>query len=81
MFGVTRSESSNNEISKEEVLGLASALEQTSEHPIAVGIINKVKELKITIPKSDKFNAITGQGVEAEVEGKSVKVVIQLFKR
>ena len=75
VFGVTRYESSNNEISKEEVLRLASALEQTSEHPIAVGIINKVKELKITIPKSEKFNAITGQGVEAEVEGKSVKVV------
>jgi len=75
VFGVTRYESSNNEISKEEVLRLASALEQTSEHPIAVGIINKVKELKITIPKSEKFNAITGQGVEATVEGKSVKVV------
>jgi len=75
VFGVTRYESSNNEISKEEVLRLAGALEQTSEHPIAVGIINKVKELKITIPKSEKFNAITGQGVEAEVEGKSVKVV------
>ncbi|MDP4284655.1 MAG: copper-translocating P-type ATPase [Bacteroidota bacterium] len=75
VFGVNRYESSSNEISKEEVLRLASALEQTSEHPIAVGIINKVKELKITIPKSEKFNAITGQGVEAEVEGKSVKVV------
>jgi len=75
VFGVNRYDSSNNEISKEEVLRLASALEQTSEHPIAVGIINKVKELKITIPKSEKFNAITGQGVEAEVEGKSVKVV------
>jgi len=75
VFGVNRYESSNNEISKEEVLRLASALEQTSEHPIAVGIINKIKELKMTIPKSEKFNAITGQGVEAEVEGKSVKVV------
>ncbi len=75
VFGVNRYDSSNNEISKEEVLRLASALEQTSEHPIAVGIINKIKELKITIPKSEKFNAITGQGVEAEVEGKSVKVV------
>ena len=50
-------------------------MEQTSEHPIAVGIINKVKELKVSVPKSEKFNAITGQGVEAEVEGKSVKVV------
>jgi P-type Cu2+ transporter len=75
VFGVTRYESTGNGIPKEEVLRLASALEQTSEHPIAVGVINKVKELKIAVPKAEKFNAITGKGVEAMVEGKSVKVV------
>jgi Cu2+-exporting ATPase len=75
VFGVTRFESVDNGISKNELLRLASALEQTSEHPIAVGIINKVKELNITIPKAEKFNAITGKGVEATVEGKQVKVV------
>ncbi len=74
IFGVTRFET-NGEISKEELLRLASALEQTSEHPIAVGIVNKVKELNIAIPKAEKFNAITGKGVEAVVEGRSVKVV------
>ncbi|MBE2219520.1 MAG: copper-translocating P-type ATPase [Ignavibacteria bacterium] len=74
VFGVTRFESTS-EISGEEMMRLASALEQTSEHPIAVGIINKVKELNISIPKAEKFNAITGKGVEADVEGKSVKVV------
>ena len=74
IFGVTRFET-NGEMPKEELLRLASALEQTSEHPIAVGIINKVKELKITIPTAEKFNAITGKGVEAVVEGRAVKVV------
>ena len=54
---------------------LASALEQSSEHPIAVGIVNKSKELKISIPKAEHFNAITGKGVEANVEGLDVKVV------
>ena len=75
VFGVTRFETVEPSISKDELLRLASSLEQTSEHPIAVGIINKVKELTITIPKAEKFNAITGKGVEAMVEGKSVKVV------
>ncbi|MCB9054355.1 MAG: cadmium-translocating P-type ATPase [Chitinophagales bacterium] len=75
VFGVTRFESNDTSISKEELLRLASALEQTSEHPIAVGIMNKVKELKIEIPKAEKFNAITGKGVEATVDGKQVKVV------
>lgn len=75
VFGVTRYENIDNNFSKEEVLRLASALEQTSEHPIAVGVMNKIKELKIDIPKVEKFNAITGKGVEGMVEGKSVKVV------
>jgi Cu2+-exporting ATPase len=75
VFGVTRFETVETSISKDELLRLASALEQTSEHPIAVGIINKVKELNITIPKAEAFNAITGKGVEAIVDGKQVKVV------
>lgn len=74
-FGVTRVKSVNQEYSTEEILRLSSALEQSSEHPIAVGIIKKVKEDNITIPKPENFNAITGKGVEADVEGKQVKVV------
>lgn len=74
-FGVTRVESVNENYDKNELLRLSSALEQSSEHPIAVGIIKKVKEENIAIPQPENFHAITGKGVEAEVEGKSVKVV------
>jgi len=74
-FGITRYDSRSDNYSKEEILRLASALEQNSEHPIAVGIIHKVNELELTIPKVENFNAITGKGVEAEVENKAVKVV------
>jgi Cu2+-exporting ATPase len=74
-FGVTRIESVDKNYNSDEVLRLSSALEQSSEHPIAVGIIKKVKENNIVIPKLEKFTAITGKGVEAIVEGKDVKVV------
>ncbi len=74
-FGVTRIESVQGDFSENEILRLSSALEQSSEHPIAVGIIKKAKEQEITIPKPENFNAITGKGVEASVEGKGVKVV------
>lgn len=74
-FGVTRIETVDKNYTTEEVLRLASALEQSSEHPIAVGIIKKVKEDKMAIPKPENFHAITGKGVEASVEGKEVKVV------
>lgn len=79
VFGVNRYDSVDNFKPKEEIIRLASALEQNSEHPIAVGIMNKVKELKVVVPKAEKFNAITGSGVEAVVEGKNVKVVSPRF--
>lgn len=74
-FGVTRVEAVDQQFEADELLRLSSALEQSSEHPIAVGIINKVKEKDIAVPKPENFNAITGKGVEAKVEGKDVKVV------
>jgi P-type Cu2+ transporter len=80
-FGVTRIESVNQSYTTQDILRLSSALEQSSEHPIAVGILKKVKEDNITIPNLEKFNAITGKGVEAIVEGKQVKVVSPGFLR
>ena len=74
-FGVTRFESLVEGISKEEILRLSGALEATSEHPIAVGIIKKLKETNVVVPAAEKFNAITGKGAEAVVEGKNIKVV------
>jgi Cu2+-exporting ATPase len=73
-FGVTRIEATGS-ISKKELLQLAASLEQSSEHPIAVGIIQRAKEEKFEVFKTENFNAITGKGVEANVNGKNVKVV------
>ncbi len=74
-FGVNRFESIQDGLEDKELLRLASALEANSEHPIAEGIMEKVKDLEIPVPDAEKFTAITGKGVEASVEGKSVKVV------
>ncbi len=80
-FGVTRIQSVDDNYSQDEVLRLASALEQSSEHPIAVGIIKRAQEKKVTIPNPLNFHAITGKGVEATVEDKPVKVVSPGFLR
>lgn len=74
-FGVTRIESLDSAIDKNSLLGKAASLEQNSEHPIAVGIIRKAKEEGLKIPQTKDFQAITGKGVEARVEGQNVKVV------
>lgn len=74
-FEVSKIVASHNDLNEKEVLRLASALEQKSEHPIATGILQKVKDLNINIPQAENFTAITGQGVEAIVEGKKILVV------
>ncbi|MCB9051267.1 MAG: copper-translocating P-type ATPase [Lewinellaceae bacterium] len=74
-FGVSRFTSVREGMEDKELLRLAAALEANSEHPIAEGIMGKVKELGLQTPPADHFNAITGKGVEATVEGKQVKVV------
>lgn len=58
-----------------EVLRLAAGLEQNSEHPIAAGILHRTQAVGISIPKAEGFKALTGQGVEATVDGKVVRVV------
>jgi Cu2+-exporting ATPase len=74
-FEVSKVIALDKDFDENELIRLASALEQKSEHPIATGILQKVKDLKITIPKAENFKAITGQGVEATVEGKQIGVV------
>lgn len=62
-------------LSENDLLKYAAALEQNSEHPIATGIMQKAKDLSISIPPVQNFNAITGKGVEATVDGKDIKVI------
>ena len=74
-FLVSRIVSIQKDIPEKDIIRFASALEQNSEHPIATGILQKAQELSIQIPSATNFKAITGKGVEAEVDGKNVKVV------
>jgi len=74
-FQVSKIVSLQKELNEDEIIRLASALEQQSEHPIATGILQKVKDLGISIPATEKFKAITGKGVEATVDAKKIMVV------
>ncbi|MHA4807864.1 copper-translocating P-type ATPase [Flavitalea flava] len=74
-FEVSKIKSLQSGFDEKEIIRIASALEQNSEHPIATGILAKAKELSVTSPTATNFKAITGKGIEAEVEGKNIKVV------
>lgn len=72
---ILEDEASDKEQKENELLSMVGALEQSSEHPIATGIIDQVRKRSLHIPEAKNFQAITGKGVEALVEGKQVKVV------
>lgn len=74
-FEVSKIITLQKDLNENEIIRLASALEQRSEHPIATGILQKAKELNTTIPQVENFNAISGKGVEAIVEDKKILVV------
>lgn len=54
---------------REEALRLAAAVEQLSEHPVARAVVESYDQ---PIPPAENFVSLTGRGVSAQVEGKSV---------
>ncbi|MBK8816316.1 MAG: copper-translocating P-type ATPase [Methylococcaceae bacterium] len=54
------------------VLQLAASIESGSEHPLAASILAAAKEKQLKLDKVQKFEAIAGHGVSAEIGGKSV---------
>ncbi|MDR4968892.1 MAG: heavy metal translocating P-type ATPase, partial [Acholeplasmataceae bacterium] len=57
-----------------KILSLAYALENHSEHPIAVGIINESKKRDISLLDVSNFTAIPGKGLSGTVDGKSITI-------
>jgi Cu2+-exporting ATPase len=65
----------DNKFDQNELLRLASGIEQHSEHYIATGLMRKVKETGITVPVSESFTYLPGKGLEGTVDRKDIKVV------
>jgi len=74
-FGVSKYGSVNSKYNDKEILKLAGSLEAKSEHPLAAGIMEKINKEKIDLYEVDNFEAITGKGIQADLNGKKVKVV------
>ena len=74
-FEVSKVVVTDPQFKEEDLLKYAAALEGNSEHPIATGIVELVKKRNIAVLEAQNFNAITGKGIEATVQGKQIKVV------
>lgn len=73
-FGVTDIMPSSY-YTEEDVLQLAAAIEQNSEHPIATGIVNSAMGQGLEQKRVTDFESITGKGIQGRVGGLKINVV------
>ena len=60
------------EMAEAELLRIAAAAESGSEHPLSRAIVDRAVDASLELPGASQFEAITGRGVQAMVEGKLV---------
>jgi P-type Cu+ transporter len=53
----------------DEVLQLAAALQQSSDHPLARAVMNKAQGAQLAVPAAQGVTALPGRGLEASVNG------------
>ncbi|MCS7266104.1 MAG: cation-translocating P-type ATPase, partial [Armatimonadetes bacterium] len=63
----------------DEVLQIAAAAEQSSEHVFAKAIVEEAKKRNLSIPDATDFQAVLGMGVKAVVNGETVLVGSKSF--
>ena len=69
---VSKIVSLNPKFKERDVLRIAAAIEKGSEHPIGEAIVQRATDEKIEIPASKDFEALSGKGVKAVVDGSPV---------
>ena len=57
---------------EDEVLRLAAAVEQSSQHPLALAIVEAARSRKVRISPVSEFDAPTGRGAVGTVDGRRV---------
>ena len=62
------------DLTHDEALALAAAVERDSEHTIARGIVESAEERRLEIPRAQQFQALPGHGVQAVVAGRELRV-------
>jgi Cu2+-exporting ATPase len=64
--------SASSKFSEKEVLQKIASVNSSSEHPLAEATIRYAEEKEIEIKSVSNFNAVTGKGVTAELNGKKI---------
>lgn len=60
----------NASLTEHEFLAQAAAAEAGSEHPLAQAVVEKAREMELSIPRAEEFEAQAGRGIRALVDGR-----------
>jgi Cd2+/Zn2+-exporting ATPase len=63
-----------NGASPDELLQVAGAVEQQSNHPLALAVVRAAKEQNLKLPVANGLENITGRGVKSEIDGRPVLI-------
>jgi len=63
--GGSAAEASGEMTAADEILALAAAAEQASEHPLGEAIVARAKERGLALPPIREFSTVAGQGIDA----------------
>jgi Cd2+/Zn2+-exporting ATPase len=65
----------------EEVLSIAGAVEQQSNHPLALAVVRAAQEKGLDLPAAGGLENVVGRGVKSEVDGRPVLIgSLNLFR-
>jgi Cu+-exporting ATPase len=64
----------SEDMSEDEALRLVATVEQLSEHPIALAIVEGARSRRLDLSRAEAFSAANGLGVEASIGGRKVLV-------
>jgi Cu+-exporting ATPase len=59
---------------EEELLRLVASAERSSEHPLGEAIVRGTKDRSLSLAEAEEFEAVSGSGIRARVEGREVLV-------
>ena len=75
---ITRGEPSVTDIiasdDENELLRLIASAERGSEHPLGEAIVRTARERDLNLSDASDFNAISGQGIRAQIEGRTILI-------
>ena len=61
-------------VEETDVLALAAAVENASEHPLAQAIVKGAKDREVVFGNVESFKSVTARGVQGEVDGQAILI-------